>query len=178
MENEMASPGNKVRSIAELAKEALAVQDACNLSGVVHGFSRALTELRHHIPSNNEIHRHPITLLWVDKIASLTGTQCDGVPSAAYLLCSHLADVSTPRLPMIPLGALAVELPMGTLVKISYGAMHGDAIARVVSREFTEWGPNTFVEIVESSSEGVRAGARYAIHGEETLLGIGWKVLR
>lgn len=61
----------------QLAQEALDVQNACNLSGVVHGFSRAITNLRELNPSEGTdwINGHPICLLWADKIAHLTGTQ-------------------------------------------------------------------------------------------------------
>lgn len=65
------------KSLPELAREALDVQDACNLSGVVHGFSRAITALRECLPNagTSEINSHPICVLWADKIAHLTGTQ-------------------------------------------------------------------------------------------------------
>ena len=63
--------------LVELAKEALAVQDACNLTGVVHGFSRAMTRLRGALPDagTDELNHHPVSVLWADKIAHLTGTQ-------------------------------------------------------------------------------------------------------
>lgn len=65
------------KTMKELAREALAVQDACNLSGVVHGFSRAITNLRELLPNagTDAINHHPVCLLWADKIAHLTGTQ-------------------------------------------------------------------------------------------------------
>ena len=68
------------RTIQELAQEALDVQNACNLSGVVHGFSRAITELRELSPDKGTtwINEHPICVLWADKIAHLTGTQTFG----------------------------------------------------------------------------------------------------
>lgn len=40
-----------MKTMKDLAREALAVQDACNLSGVAHGFARALGELRTLLPS-------------------------------------------------------------------------------------------------------------------------------
>lgn len=69
-----------MKTMKELAQEALNVQDACNLSGVVHGFSRAITNLRDLLPraGTDEINRHPISVLWADKIAHLTYTQCIG----------------------------------------------------------------------------------------------------
>ena len=77
-----------MKTLADLAREALAVQDACNLSGVVHGFSRAITELRVVLrdPGTDAINAHPVCVLWADKIAHLTGTQSLGndVVSRAY----------------------------------------------------------------------------------------------
>ena len=65
------------RTIQQLAQQALDVQDACNLSGVVHGFSRAITELRELFPDKGTdwFNEHPICALWADKIAHLTRTQ-------------------------------------------------------------------------------------------------------
>jgi len=72
--------------IRKLAKDAILVQDACNLSGVVHGFSRAMTALREALPEagTDEINRHPISVLYSSKIASLTGSESMGDFSKAY----------------------------------------------------------------------------------------------
>ena len=61
----------------QLAADALAVQDACNLSGVAHGFARAMSDLRVVTPGlgTDAWNNHHIAVLWADKIASLTGTQ-------------------------------------------------------------------------------------------------------
>lgn len=76
------------RMMIDLAREALAVQDACNLSGVVHGFSRSISRLRALLPmaGTDAINRHPVCQLWADKIAQLSGTQTLGtsVMFAAY----------------------------------------------------------------------------------------------
>ena len=66
------------RTLAELAREALAVQDACNLSGVVHGFARAMSDLCEFVPNTGERNHHPIAVLWADKVAHLTDTQTLG----------------------------------------------------------------------------------------------------
>lgn len=63
------------RTLKSLAIEALAVQDACNLTAVVNGMSRALTFLREHVSGSDALASHPIILLWADKISHLTGTQ-------------------------------------------------------------------------------------------------------
>jgi hypothetical protein len=61
------------RTLADLAQEAIQIQDACNLSGLVHGWSRAITELREIMPTagTSEINRHPINKLWAYKVYSL-----------------------------------------------------------------------------------------------------------
>lgn len=73
------------RTMQQLAQEAYDVQDASNMSGVVHSFSRAITELRQLLEeqpggfSNTTLHTHPIVRLWIDKLASLAciGTSAD-----------------------------------------------------------------------------------------------------
>jgi hypothetical protein len=80
------------RTLKDLAKEALAVQDACNLSGVVHGFARFMSDLCEMGLDTNARNRHPITLLWVDKVAQLSGYKQDyGVEvQTAYRECARL----------------------------------------------------------------------------------------
>lgn len=71
------------RTLADLARESLQVQNACNLSGVAFGFGRAVVRLRAVLPQagNDAIARHPVCQLWSDKIASLTGTQFGSLPN-------------------------------------------------------------------------------------------------
>ena len=74
--------------------EALAVQDACNLSGVVHSFARVFEIIRAE-PGNHGtdyVNKHPVCVLFADKIAHLTGTQYLGLTGdnpidAAYRVC-------------------------------------------------------------------------------------------
>lgn len=66
-----------MKTMKELAQKALDVQDACNLSGVVHTFSEVIRELREVARAEGwegteAINRHPICLLFSSKIASLT----------------------------------------------------------------------------------------------------------
>lgn len=63
------------RTLKDLAKEAIAVQDACNLSGVVISFAAAMRDLCDLVPNTGERNRHPIAVLWADKVASLVGIQ-------------------------------------------------------------------------------------------------------
>jgi hypothetical protein len=62
-----------MKTIYEMAKDCITVQDACNLSGVVHSFSRVISDLHKLLPnaSTDEINRHPICVLYASKIASL-----------------------------------------------------------------------------------------------------------
>lgn len=77
------------RTIKELCSEALAVQDACNLSGVVHSFSRVMTDLRANLPNagTEAINRHAVSVLFASKIASLTGSEFSDAFSVAYDFC-------------------------------------------------------------------------------------------
>lgn len=66
------------RTIDELAREAIAVQDACNLSGVVHGWSLAMSRLYELLRASpdfsgtDQVNRHPINQLWASKVHDLT----------------------------------------------------------------------------------------------------------
>jgi hypothetical protein len=89
------------RTLAQLAQEALTVQDACNLSGVVHGWSRSISRLRELLPGagTNEINRHPISQMWAYKIYEMTGcasTSCEEF-SRTYAAVRELAKPPTVR---------------------------------------------------------------------------------
>jgi hypothetical protein len=65
---------DKERELAKLAKEAIDIQNACNLSGVVHAFSRAMRKLWDlNIGGTDAVNKHPVSLLYSDKITHLTG---------------------------------------------------------------------------------------------------------
>lgn len=86
------------RTLADLAREALLVQDACNLSGVVLGFGRAVVRLRRLLEETNEcstdkVNRHPVCVLWANKIESLTGSEF----SQAYRWATSLVDQDEDR---------------------------------------------------------------------------------
>ena len=58
--------------------DAIAVQDACNLSGVVHSFSKAMSKLIEIDNANEQLgtgwrNSNAVSRLWADKIRSLTG---------------------------------------------------------------------------------------------------------
>lgn len=83
------------RTLQDLVKEALDIQDACNLSGVVHAFSRTLTDLREIARAEGwegteAISKHPISVLYASKIASLTHCEDAHVFGKAYGDCYDL----------------------------------------------------------------------------------------
>lgn len=66
------------RTMADLAREALGVQDACNLSGLVLSFGKSIQRLRVLLEERGEgsttrLNRHPVCVLWIDKLRSLSG---------------------------------------------------------------------------------------------------------
>jgi hypothetical protein len=48
-----------VKTLPQLAQEALDVQDACNLTGVALSFSRAMCDLRSHVGGGDRSARIP-----------------------------------------------------------------------------------------------------------------------
>ena len=80
------------RTMADLAREALDVQGACNLS-VVFGWARAMARFNELNPgmATDERNTHPIHVLWSDKCASLTGAQYGGNYAECLAACVALA---------------------------------------------------------------------------------------
>jgi hypothetical protein len=74
-----------MRTIAELAKEACEVQDACNLRAVARGLVRATDDLDALGIAGDALREHPVTRAWVDKLASLASVQGSyGEANASY----------------------------------------------------------------------------------------------
>lgn len=78
-----------MKTIQQLAKDAIDVQDACNLSGVVHSFSQVVTDLRTILTnegkfSTDRLNTHPVVILYSNKIASLCGSESGLEFSRAY----------------------------------------------------------------------------------------------
>jgi hypothetical protein len=84
----------------KLAKEAMAVPNACNLCGVAQRLARAMLALHGLDKSACSTGRHPVTLLWVDKLQHLAGLpqqyklNDDSPPDAAnaYRACDELGN--------------------------------------------------------------------------------------
>lgn len=86
------------RTFADLAREVMQVQDACNLSGVVHAWGRSISRLRvlldaQRAGGTDAVNGHFINVLWADKCASLAGCQDIGTErySVAYAAAKVLA---------------------------------------------------------------------------------------
>jgi hypothetical protein len=81
------------RTLQQLAQEALDVQSACNLSGLVFGWGRAMARFNDLLPGigTDERNTHPIHVLWSDKCASLTGAQFGHNMGEMYAACERLA---------------------------------------------------------------------------------------
>jgi hypothetical protein len=73
------------------AKDALLVQDACNLSGVAHSFSRMLREMSDANMGTDARNTHPLSLLFSSKIASMTGSESMLQFSKAYEYAKKMA---------------------------------------------------------------------------------------
>jgi len=77
------------------AQQALDVQDACNLSGVVFAMARMMEDLcaigREINQGTSWRNSHPITRLFVDKLNSLACTNVNTVCVQAYDNCEKLA---------------------------------------------------------------------------------------
>lgn len=74
---------------------ALQVQDACNLSGVVHSFSAIMEKLSKEACDKGYgtdwKNTHPISILFASKIGSLTGCETNLKFQEAYDKCQRMA---------------------------------------------------------------------------------------
>jgi len=61
------------RSLKDLAQEAYNIQDAVNTVGLVQSWAKSSRRLQSILGTN--VNTHPITILWIDKLASLAGIQ-------------------------------------------------------------------------------------------------------
>ena len=68
----MSVPMKPMKSLKQLAEEALQVQDACNLVALSGEFHRVLLALQYY---KVNVREHPITRVWLDKMASLADIQ-------------------------------------------------------------------------------------------------------
>lgn len=90
-------------TLQELAKEAIEVQDACNIGGVSRRFAQVVQEVRQCYSgpaggaSTGQMNQHPIIQLWASKIHSLVGMGFSEIEefSKAYDACRQMAGMNT-----------------------------------------------------------------------------------
>jgi hypothetical protein len=93
MENEL--PESLREKLKDVAKNAIFAQDACNLSGVVRSFARdteVLWEVARLLNEGTEfVNRHPVSVLYSNKISALSGSEDFETFSKAYSEAKVLA---------------------------------------------------------------------------------------
>lgn len=62
-----------VRTMKEIALEAIRIQDASNLCGLAQSFAEVMIELGNAVADRN---RHPVARLWAAKLDSLANGEC------------------------------------------------------------------------------------------------------
>lgn len=85
--------------LRDLAREAIQIQDACNLTGLALGWHKSACRLREALAYSRDSDRHPINRLWYHKLADLAGVPTDSEDySAAYAECRQLAGLDDARI--------------------------------------------------------------------------------
>lgn len=73
--------------------DALEVQNACNLSGILHSWAAIMTKIREEASAlgkgSDYINTHPVNVLFADKVRSLTGDDF----STAYRIATEKAQI-------------------------------------------------------------------------------------
>ena len=81
--------------MSNIYAEAITVQDACNLSGVVHSWAEAIDAIWEEEKATHGgtkfVNRHPVNILFASKVASLTGCEFSELFSVAYAECQKKA---------------------------------------------------------------------------------------
>lgn len=62
-----------MKTMQQLACDALMVQNASNIHGVVNGLRRAMDDLSKHVSGSDAVANHPVTRLFVTQIMHLSG---------------------------------------------------------------------------------------------------------
>jgi hypothetical protein len=89
-----------MRTLKQLAQEALDIQDACNPIGLSNGIGRAMSDLMDLLRKTNQrndtavICSHPIFVLWASKLHSLAGLGISDIEKfgIAYDECCSMAN--------------------------------------------------------------------------------------
>lgn len=91
------SDGKEARTLQVLARGAIAVQDACNLTGVLISWADVGLDIRAHLrelgtESTDVANAHPIHRLFASKVHTLTGMGISNLDNFgdAYRICESL----------------------------------------------------------------------------------------
>lgn len=70
-----------ILTLKDAAVAAMQVQDACNLSGVLHSWAQCQTVLMNacHGNHSHDYRRHPVNVLFLSKVASLMQINADNI---------------------------------------------------------------------------------------------------
>lgn len=84
----------KVRTWKEMGAEAIAIQDACNLSGIAISFAQVVLEVLRRLEAEGQggrgnVAQHPVITMWMSKIVSLTRYDDGLMFSRAYDWCGR-----------------------------------------------------------------------------------------
>lgn len=75
-------------------EDAINVQDACNLSGVVQAWAKVMSkiwdEARAQSAGTQFVNEHPINVMFASKVASLTGCESFTSFASAYERCKRI----------------------------------------------------------------------------------------
>lgn len=74
---------NSVRDCAQTARD---IQNACNMTGILHTFIEVLTCMKELGITGDELRTHPITIVFLDKLNSLAEIQNLGCERAMNAL--------------------------------------------------------------------------------------------
>ena len=85
---------------ADIAREALLTQGACNAGGLVHSLHRAVERLQEEMHTEGRgtewLNRHPVLVLYVTQLAHLSGSASDERWREAVEACERAAGEPAP----------------------------------------------------------------------------------
>jgi hypothetical protein len=85
-----------MKTLQQLAKESLDIQDACNSCGLAQRFAKVMIELHQHpdYKGTDWLNKHPIVQMWISKFEHLAGLD-QSSSLETYGIVADLADGAT-----------------------------------------------------------------------------------
>ena len=87
-----------MKTLQQLAKDCLSVQNACNPIAIANGYGKALSDLRQALASaglpndHSAIKNHPINVWWLCKLCDLSGYSNESASSESFSKLAEIAD--------------------------------------------------------------------------------------